>query len=227
MVKLVFTPDWFLGKDILIEFFSFIVLLIFSILSVKGYKLKKNKGLLHLGFGFGFIALARLASVITKLVLYYDSDPVQAVGKAIMTSQVVHSLDIFYHAGFFAYYFLTLLGLFIIYKIPQKRLLFTGDYALVLYFIAMVSLLSKEFFYLFHLTAFLMLMLIVANYINIYRENGFSNTLILLVAFGILALSQLVYILSKVGAFFALSNIMELISYTILLVLIIKIIKHG
>jgi len=227
MVKIVFTPDWFLGKDILVEFFSFIVLAIFSVLAIKGYKLKGNKGLLHLGFGFGFIAVARLVSVFTKLILYYDAEPVQAFGKAIMTSQVVSSIDIFYYAGFFSYYFLTLVGLFIIYKIPQKRLLFSGDYVLVLYFIALVSLFSKEFFYLFHVTAFLMLILIIINYLMVYRENKFMNTRILIISFSILALSQLVYILSKIGVFFALSNIMELISYTILLFLIIRIIKHG
>ncbi|MBU2615574.1 MAG: hypothetical protein KKC19_00555 [Nanoarchaeota archaeon] len=226
MVKIVFTPDWFLGKDILIEFFSFVVLLIFSILSIKGYRLKKNKSLLGLGIGFGLIALAKLSSVFTKLVLYYDSAPVQAVGQAIMTSQVFSSLDIFYYAGFFFYSFLTLMGFFVIYKIPHKKV-YGGDYVLILYFIVISSILSKDLFYLFHLTAFLFLVLIVVNYLKIYQKNGFENTLMLIIAFSILALSQLIYILSKVGMFFALSNIMELISYTILLFLIIRIIKHG
>ena len=72
MVKIVFTPDWFLGKDVLIDFFSFLVLFTFFILAVKTYKLNKNRRFLYLGWGFGLIGLAQLAAVITKLVLYYD-----------------------------------------------------------------------------------------------------------------------------------------------------------
>ena len=226
MVKIVFTPDWFLGKDIIIEFFSLMVLAILSILAIKSYKLKKNRGLFDLGIGFGLIAIARLASIFTKLVLYYDSKPVQALGRAIITSQVVSSVDIFYYAGFFFYSFFTLMGLFTIYKIPQKKF-HIEDYILVTYFVLILSLFNKEFFYLFHLTAFLLLTLIVVNYFKVYKDNRFMNTRILIIAFSILALSQLIYILSKVGIFFALSNVMELISYTILLFLVIKIIKHG
>ena len=226
MVKIVFTPDWFLGKDILVGFFSFIVLVILSVLAVKGYKLKKNKSLLSLGTGFGLIALAQLASIFTKLVLYYESAPVRAIGRAIITSQIVSSIDIFYYAGFFCYSFLTLMGLFTIYKIPQKKI-YAGDYVIIAYFAVLSSLLSGKFFYLFHITAFLLLVLVISNYLKIYRENKFMNTRILIISFSILAFSQLVYILSKIGVFFALSNIMELISYTILLFLIIRIIKHG
>ena len=111
MVKIVLTPDWFLGADVFIEFFSFIVLLIFSILSVRTYKLNKNRSFLYLGWGFGLIALAQLAALITKLVLYYDIGPTQAIGQAIITSQLLSSVDIFYYAGFFFQRFLTLAGL--------------------------------------------------------------------------------------------------------------------
>jgi len=40
-MRFVFTPDWFLGKDVLIEGFSFIVLLIFAILAIRYFKLNK------------------------------------------------------------------------------------------------------------------------------------------------------------------------------------------
>jgi uncharacterized membrane protein YkvI len=53
------------------------------------------------------------------------------------------------------------------------------------------------------------------------------NTKILIIAFSILAFAQLVYVLSKVGILFAVANIIELISYVILLFLIIRILKYG
>lgn len=219
-------PDWFLGKDVLIEGFSFIVLFIFSFLAIKNYKLNKNRKFLYLGVGFALIALAQLATIMTKLVLYYDIGPSQAIGAAIITSQLVNSVDIFYSAGFFFHRFLTLLGFYIIYRLPrQKKSMW--DFVSVLYFILISVLLSGEVFYLFHLTALVLLVLIFDNYHALYKKNKFVNTKILLIAFGILALSQLIFILSNVEIMFVLGNIVELISYTILLTLIIRILKHG
>ena len=226
MVKIVLTPDWFIGKDILIDVFSFVVLLIFAILAYRAYKLSKNRSILYLGAGFGLIAIAQLAVILTKLVLYYDIGPTQEIGRAIITSQIVSSVDFFYYAGFFFQKLFTLLGLYIIYRLPRERKSI-GDYALGLYFIFISAFLSKEFFYLYHLTAFLILILIVENYWRIYKENKFFNTKILIVAFSLLALSQLIFALSTIEVLFVLANTIELISYSIFLALIIRIWKHG
>jgi hypothetical protein len=228
-MKIVLTPDWFLGKDILICVFSLIVLLIVSALAFKSYKLnKKNKNLLYLGIGFGLIALAELACGFTKLILYYDIGPAQAIGQAIIASQVVSSVDIFYYLGFFFHKFLVLVGLYIIYRLPQKKL-YIGDYILVFYFILLSVILSayEGFHYLFPLTAFALLILIVHNYYQIYKKNKFANTKILILAFSVFALAQLVHVFSKIEILFVMANTIELISYVILLFLIIRILKYG
>ena len=226
MVKIVLNPDWVLGKDVLIEFFSFIVLFIFSILAIRSYKLNKNRNFLYLGWGFGLIALAQLAAVITKLVLYYDIGPTQAIGDLIITSQLLSSVDIFYYAGFFFQRFLTLCGLYIIYRLPRVKKS-VGDYVLVVYFILLSAILSTSFYYLFHLTSLFLLVLIVNNYYQVYKKNKFVNTKILIVAFAMLALSQLIFVLSQIDALFVLASAIELISYLGLLFLVIKILKHG
>jgi len=228
-MKIVLTPDWFLGKDILIDSFSFIVLIIFSVLAIRSYKLnKKNRNLLYLGTGFGLIALAQIACIFTKLILYYDIGPAQAIGQAIITGQFLSSVDIFYYIGFFFHKFLILIGLYIIYRLPQKKI-YIGDYVLVLYFILLSAVLSEYegFFYFFHLTAFVLLILIVNNYYKIYKENRFTNTKILITAFSILTLAHLIYLFSKVEILFAVANIIELISYVVLLFLIVRILKYG
>ena len=226
MVKIVLTPDWFCGKDIFIEIFSFIVLALFFIFAFKNYKLNKNKKLLYLGVGFSLIALAQLASIITKLVLYYDFGPSQAIGQAIISSQILNSVDIFYYIGFFFHRFLTLLGFYVIYRLPQKRL-FWGDYTLVIFFILLSSLLSREFFYLFHLTALYLLILIISTYYTIYKNNKFVNTKILITAFSILALSQILYLFSEMNLCYVIATSLELVSYLILLLLVMKIFKYG
>ena len=228
-MKIVLTPDWFLGKDILIDSFSFIVLIIFSVLAIRSYKLnKKNRNLLYLGTGFGLIALAQMACILTKLILYYDIGPAQAIGQAIIIGQFLSSVNIFYYIGFFFHKFLILIGFFIIYRLPQKKM-YIGDYALILYFILLSAILGAYggFFYFFHLTAFILLVLIVNNYYGIYKENRFVNTKIFITAFSILALAQLIYVFSKIEILFVLANTIELISYVILLFLIIRIMKYG
>jgi len=225
-MKIVPIPDWFLGKDVIIEGFSFIVLFIFSFLAIRNYKLNKNRSFLYLGVGFALIALAQLAAVVTKLVLYYDIGPSQAIGTAVVTSQLVNSVDIFYYAGFFFHRLFTLLGFYIIYRLPRQKKSVV-DYLLVAYFILISALLGMGVFYLFHLTALVLLVLIFDNYHALYKKNKFVNTKILLIAFGILALSQLIFILSSIEIMFVLGNIIELISYTILLILVIRILKHG
>jgi hypothetical protein len=226
MVKIVLTPDWFVGKDLIIEIFSLLVLITFAVLAYKYYRLSKNRRVLYLGSGFGLIALAQAATILTKLVLYYDLGPTQQIAEAIITSQLVSSVDIFYYAGFFFYHFFTLLGLYIIYRLPREKKSI-ADYAVVLYFIFISIFSGDEFFYFYHLTALFLLILIVENYVRIYKENKFFNTSILISAFSILAFSQLIFILSTIDMLFVLGNIIELISYTILLALIIRIWKYG
>ncbi len=228
-MKIVLTPDWFIGKDLPIYFISLVVLIIISVLAIRSYKLnKKNKGLLNLGIGFGLIALATLAGVFTKLVLYYDIGPAQAIGQAIITSQIFSSVDVFYYLGFFFHNLLFLIGLYIIYRVPKKRLNL-GDYVLTLYLLALSALLSvnEGFFYLFNLTSLILLTLIIKHYYKIYKENKFANTKLLLIVFSILALSNFIYIFSQLEILYVLANIIEILSYVILLFLIIRILKHG
>lgn len=227
MVKIVPTPDWFLGQDVLIDAFSFIVLFLFSFIAVKYYKLNKEKrNFLYLGVGFGLIALAQLAAVLTKLVLYYDFGPSQQIGAAIVTAEIISSVDIFYYAGFFFQRFLTLSGLYIIFRLPRYRKS-SWDYVIGIYFVAISLLLVHEVAYLYHLTALFILLMISFKYYDIYKENKFINTKILMSAFGILGLSQILFLFSAVGEIHVAGNIVELISYAVLLGLIIRIRKYG
>jgi hypothetical protein len=225
-MKIVLTPDWFLGKDVIIDAFSFLVLLLFFVLSFKNYKLDKNKKFLFLGIGFGLISLAQLATIMTKLVLYFDTTFTRQIGQAIVTYSVIKQVDIFYYLGFFFYRLLSLLGLYIIYKLPLEKE-HKKDFLLSLFFIVVISILSKDLDYLFRLTALILLIFITRNYYIIYLQNKSKKTMLLVLAFGILAISQVMFALASPGSFVAVvANIWELVSYIILLTLIIRIIHH-
>jgi len=225
-MKIVFTPDWFLNNDVLIEIVSFMVLFLFFIFAVKCYSINKKKGLLYLGIGFLLIAIGELSTILTKLVLYYDTGVTQEIGKAVITSQVVNTVDVFYYMGFFFNKFFTLLGLYVIYKLPlEKRL--SGDFFFVLYLIVIIALLSKTLPYIYNLTAIILLILIIYNYCCIYGKDKLANTKILIAAFVLLAISHTIFLLSNLNYLYVTAQSIQLISYIILFILIIKILKNG
>jgi hypothetical protein len=228
-MKIVFTPDWFLGSDVLIEGFSFITLFLFFLLSMRSYKLSKNKNSFRLGMGFLFIALAELASVVTKLVLYYDlyiAEITQSMGRVIVSSQLLSSVDALYYTGFFFQKLLTLLGFYIIYRINMKKQA-RKDLILVIYFLAVIAFISCIFhYYLFHLTVLLLIIFIIENYYKIYKENKSRNTEVVIATFVLLAFSQLIFLFSGIGELYTvIAQSLQLVSYLILLFLIIRILK--
>ena len=220
-------PEWFLREDILIGIFSLIVLGIFTIFAVKNYRINKNRNLLYLGLGFGLIALAQLGLILTKAVIYYNTPVTTSIGVTIIESGVISSVDVLYGLSFFFYRMFTLLGFYVIYRLPQEKKFVGSDLALVTFFILVSAFISSELFYIFHLTALLLLILIVNSYYQVYKKNKFINTKILLVAFSMLALAQLLFVLSSFEVLFVVGSAIELISYTILLGLIVRIMKHG
>ncbi len=227
-MKIVFTPDWFLGKDVLIDVFSFLVLFAFFILCVRYYKLNKKRNFLSLGTGFLLIALAQLATILTKFVLYYDTSFIQTIGQMVITYKIVNTVNIFYHVGFFFQRFLTLIGLYVIYKIPSHKKvkdLFPMDYLLILLALVGLAVLSIIAYWVFHLAVILFLALITSNYLKVYKENKSRNTRILIIAFALLALAHLIYFMSPFSILYVLANLIELVSYLILLFLIIRLLR--
>jgi len=221
-MKIVFTPDWFLGKDVLIDFFSFLILLTLFIFAYKSYKLSKNKNSLHLGIGFLLIAFGELSTILTKLVLYYDTTFTQAVGQMILTYHIIRSTDILFDIGFFMHKLLTLLGLYILYRTAVKEKTSRG-LLLGLYFLLALSVFGSMFYYVFHLTTLILLILIICAYLGIYKKNKLLNTKILIGAFALLALSHSILLFSTLPSLYVAGQVMQLISYITFLCLIMSI----
>ena len=225
-MKIVFTPDWFLGSDVFIDLFSFLILLTLFIFAYKSYKLSKNKSSLYLGIGFFLIAFGEISTILTKLVLYYDTVFTQTVGQMIITYHLVKSTDILYYTGFFFHKLFTLLGLYVLYRVAVKEKS-SGEVLLGLYFLLVSSIFGSMFYYIFHLTTLIILILIIDAYHKIYKKNKLVNTKILISAFVLLSLSHSIFLFSKLPQLYVIGQIIQLISYIIFLCLIIFIWKNG
>ena len=224
-MKIVFTPDWFLTSDVFINIFSLIVLIFITSLAFKSYKMSEKKSALYLGLGFLLIALAEIATIITKLPLYYDVGTISQIGSAVVNSDIVSTVDIFYYIGFFFSRFFTLLGLYVLYKLPAERV--GGEFFLYVYFITIISMLSQPFYFVHHFTALILLVFIINKYSKIYLKERARNTKTLVVAFVLLAFGQWIFLFSKLSAIYVLGQLVQLAGYITLLMLIIKIIQDG
>lgn len=227
MMPFVFTPSWFFTPDVIINLFSFLVLLAFFILCIRSYKISKNKDILSLGIGFVFVAIAQLALVITTIHIYYHTILTTYIGHLIISYNIIKSSSTLYDISFFLSRFFTLLGLAIIYRLPIKKKSVT-DFILMIYLIILSVLISEEINFFFYITALVMLLIIVYNYYSVYKKNKFENTKILIIAFGLLAISQFLFTLSQISSVTdVLASVIGLISYITLLVLIIRISRYG
>lgn len=220
-------PNWFLTPDFFISAFSFLVLLVFLILCIRNYKLdKKNKIMLYLGIGFSFIALAQLAILTRKFGLYYDTILTTYIGNSIVNYNIINPTNLLYSIGIFLYKSFTLVGLYIISRLPEKKKSIK-DIFLITYFVILSILSSDVVNSLFRITVMGLFALLSYNYYFLYKKNKFSNTLILSASFGVLALSQLLFMMSPINAIVVIADLLELASYITLLILIIRILKHG
>ncbi len=225
-MKVLFPPQWFASIDVLIEGVSFFVVLLFSILCIKNYRLNKDKKFLYLGTGFGLITLAQLIVTIAKGVLFYNASFIEAGGEIVIPSSLFNFINVFYSFGFFSYMALILFGLYTIYKIPNK--IFEKEFLLISYFIIVITLFSRDATHLFHLTALVILLLIIKKYYDVYKKNGDNGTMILLYAFSGLAISNAIFIFAKLMSFvYITASAIMLVSYITLLVLIIRILEYG
>jgi hypothetical protein len=222
----VFSPQWFTQFDIFIELFSFMILATFFIMSIKNYKLSGNKKTLTLGIGFLLIALAEIAAIMTKFVLYYPAIVTRNFGGMLVTYHTIIASDILYDLGFFLHKLLILFGLYIIYRllVETKN---TGDILISVFFLILSAVAGEVSFCIFHLTTILLLSLIIWNYFKLYSKNKAGKTKILINAFILLLLAHIIFLLSNIALLYVIAQIFQLFSYLILLFLIIELNKNG
>src|SRR3990170_997375 len=104
MIQVVYTPQWFYSKDLLIDAVSALVLLLIASFAVRYYKLnKKNKNYLYLAGSFFLIALSFLFKILTNFTIYYKVFETMHFGDFILTYPTIQVSNILFLAGFLLY----------------------------------------------------------------------------------------------------------------------------
>lgn len=165
------------------------------------------------------------------MTVFYDlieRNQPEIIGQVILqTGDALRSYDVFSNLTFAAFGFLHLLGLYYLYSVYQKNQSKSSMF-LIGYFIIITTYFSHLNYYIFHITAFIFLSLITALYINRYKENGYENTRLLGISFGVIALSQILFIFTSLGTeFYIIGETIQLMGYLLLFLILKKVLHYG
>lgn len=214
-------PAWAYGVDVAIQFFGALIALFIAIYGYKAYKLTKDKKYLYFGSAFGLLSFNLFLFVLMIPALYIYYTYLSGVDPGMLLS-VSHMLN-------FIYMFVTLMAytvFVVIYAGMARRslMLLLGSlvFALVIYSYANVSFIG------FNLVALLLLAFVIGYNLKNYIKKERSSSPLVLSAFALIALGHLFFILEIFNSlFYVLGHITQLIGYVCLLVVVLRIMKHG
>ena len=226
MIQIIYSPKWFYGKDIIIDSISLLVLLLIAFFSFKYYKIRRNKNYNFLGFSFCLIALSFLFKILTNFTIYYKVLETHDLGIVTLTYQTIKVSEILFYIGFLAYRLLMLIGLYMLYSIYVKQP--KSNILLITFFILTSTYFSQSSYYLFHLTALILLILITVHYYTNYFTTKNKSTKFVASSFGIITISHLFSIFANISTrFYVIAELIQLMGFGFLLSSFLMVLSHG
>ncbi len=232
---MILPPHWFCAPDLIIDVFSFIVLLAFAIISLKYYKMNKNRSFFYLGISFLLICLGQFFEIFMNLKIYYDLTNMFHLGNVIIASHVAKPLQIVNYLGGLFYRIFVLIGFYFLYyaskkehKIQKFDKSSRWNHLLIVYLLIALAILTSNAFQFFAITIALLSIIIFFNYNRVYRETGSKNSLVLAISFIILFISYMILAFIAMSPLtYILANVLQLVAFIMLLYLMVCIFYHG
>jgi len=226
VVKLVYSPQWFYGKDIIIDIISIVVLLLIAFASLRYYKIIKNRNYLFLTGSFGVLAMSFLFKVLMNINVYYKIVETKDLGVATTAYQYLKETPNFFKHSFFLYWFSTILGFYILFSIYQKQS--ASNFLLGAYLLSVLTYVGYPDYHIFHATLLVILALISLSQLRKYINKKHFATRIVALGFGLIALSQAFFVAVEYNLnFYVIGEVMQLAGYICLLITFIMVLRHG
>jgi len=223
----VFSPEWFYGFDSVIESIAIIVSVLLVYYSYKCFKLTKENKYQYFSTAFLSLTLAFIAKIIGTLAIYKPTITRSALGSSIhqtFTSLTPYNINAL---AFIVYIFFMLLGFMILFLIISRlRWKNQRVIALLLYFVFLATWIGVIHYQLFYLTSFVLLLLITYSYYQNYKEIKSENARFVVIAFGILLVSQAFFVFVIYSRIiYVLAELIQLLGFVYLLIPFILIFK--
>ncbi len=226
MLEIVYSPQWFYGKDLPIDVLSLFVLFLIGFSSVTYYRLNRKKKHLLLAISFFLLAASFLFKILTNFTIYYRIFETHRLGFLTITYEALRASNVLFTTGFFLYRVLMLVGLYFLYAVYVKQEART--IVITSYLLLISSYFSRSAYYVFHLTALLFLLLITSQYWRNYRATRHATNQLLFASFSLITLSQLVFIFIKLQPLlYVIAELVQLAGYILLLTTFVKVLNDG
>ncbi len=232
MLNFIYSPKWFIGKDLLIDGFSFITLLLIAFITYQYYRIDNSKKLYLLISGaFLILSGSFFFKIITYFTLYFyqlyhlNQLPVISTIKSYNIAGLRFS-----HLGFIilmaTYRLFHLAGLYLLYLV-YKRKINIIDVLMMFYAIFMITYFSQNKYFVFHLSTLFLLSIMAYLYYEKFIHNRNRRTFALSITFGVIALSQLFFIFEINPYFYVFGELIQLLGYGMFLGIFLIILKNG
>ena len=229
MIDIVFSPRWFYGTDLIFDAVSVIVLFLISYFSLKYYQLNKsNKNYLYLALAFLTIAVSFIVKIVINFKIYFTAVEQATTNIVAFTQLRLWSSHALYTFGTLASRALLLFGLYLVYRLSEKKGTKWTEHALMLFLIGVIVYFTQDLYYVFHAIALVLLILISYNYIRLYFKNKNINTKLLSISFMLMAVSQLIFVFIRLDfRLYVIAEAIQLAAFIILLITFIMVLYNG
>lgn len=226
MVDIVYTPQWFYGKDIVIDIFSLIVLLLIAYFAFNYYRINKNKKNLILASAFTMIGLSFFFKILTNFTIYYHVLETKRIGFITFTYNTVKPSDTLFIVGFLIFRLLMLIGFYMVYSLYKKQP--KTNILLIAYLLIVSTYYSVNAYYIFHLTALILHATISWELYKNYQKTQVDTARLLMISFFMITLSHMAFIyIGYYHVLYVLAEIIQAIAYTLLLITFIQVLTHA
>ncbi len=218
MYQLGITPYWFQEIDTLFEAVSILVTFLIALTAYKFYRLTTEEKYKWFSASFLLIALGYVFKILTNFFVYNEQQVRQTLGQYTYTLNYIHEYYYIEIFGTLAFRFLMLMGLFGLYylinKCQDKKTI-----PIITFLIFLTTIFSNVQYFAFHLTAALILGLVVWQYYDSCKKQKKTLTLCNpIVAFGFLFVSQLIFaLLFLTPKVYVIAEIIQLFGFLLLL----------
>ncbi len=223
----VFSPEWFYGFDSIIELIAIIISVLLVYYSYKCFKLTKENKYIYFSTAFFSLTIAFIAKIIGTLAIYRPKITRTTLGGTIhqafsnLTPANINAL------AFIIHIFFTLLGFMILFLIIS-RLRWKNQRVIILlvYFVFLATWIGAIHYQLFYTTSFILLLLITYSYYKNYIEVRTEKARFVLIAFGILLISQAFFVFVIYSRIiYVLAELIQLLGFVYLLIPFVLIFK--
>tara|TARA_Y100000310_G_C20612320_1_gene778677 strand:+ start:346 stop:1089 length:744 start_codon:yes stop_codon:yes gene_type:complete len=204
MFRLLFTPEWFSGWDLVFNAVSLLVALFIAGYSWRVYRLHKENKYAYFSLAFLLISLAFIFKIVAQSPTYFTSvrDAVTVTLLPVIGRSAGIGIERFLlKSSFFLSMISTLGAWLLIFFISQKkrdrlkRYYEVSQIALFVYLIVLISFVSNFQYFVFYLTSAVILGLVVLNYYKNYlNTNKSKNAFKVMWAFLFILIGQFAYI---------------------------------